>query len=143
MRLLLAALLLVAAETAALACSCMAPSTPEQSRPMAREAVRRAVAIVEAEAIGEYRPGGAGELVRVRRLLWGSAPRQLRIERSEFASSASCDLLLRRGERKILILYPTAGRGGRYSMQSLCSDYLVSDRGFLAVTLQEARRRRG
>ena len=143
-RLLTGLLLIVAAEGAALACSCIAPGTPEQSRPMAREAVRDAVAIVEADVLSEYRRGGLGEQVRVRRVLWGRAPREFRIERREFASSASCDLLLTRGQRKVLILYPapTRRRGGRrFTIQNLCSDFLLSDRGHLAVTLQEARRR--
>ncbi len=136
--------LVAAAETAALACSCIAPGTPEESRSVARETLRGAVAIVEADVLSEYRPGGAGEQVRVRRLLWGRAPRDLRIERRDFASSASCDLLLSRGQRRFLILYPAENRryaGRRFRIQSLCSDFLVSDRGFLAVTLEEARRR--
>jgi hypothetical protein len=52
--------------------------------------------------------------------------------------------LLERGQRKLLILYPAADRRQRgkvYRVQSLCSDYLLSDRGFLQVTLEEARRR--
>jgi hypothetical protein len=134
-------LLIAAVETAALACSCIAPGTPEDSRIFAREAVRNAVAIVEVEALTEYSPGGDGELVQVDRVLWGEAPRQLRLARSGFASSASCDLLLARGQRKVLIL--SRAEGGRYAMQSLCSDFLVGDRGFLDVTLEEARRRDG
>ena len=138
-RLLLALSLFVALEAAALACSCIAPGTPEESRVHARQAVRRAVAIVEVEVLSEYRPGGEGELVRVRRLLWGEAPPELRLARREFASSASCDLLLTRGQRKLLILSPAPD--GRFVMQSLCSDFLLSDRGYLDVTLEEARRR--
>jgi hypothetical protein len=137
--------LALAAETAALACSCIAPGTPAESRPMAREFVKAAVAIVEVQALSEYRPGGAGERVRVRRTLWGKAPKEFRIERREHASSASCDLLLGKGQRKLLILYPARNprqRGRQFGMQSLCSDYLLSDRGFLQVTLEEARRPR-
>ena len=145
MRKLLSGLLLIlAAESAALACSCIAPPGPEESRRFARDAVRHAVAIVEVDVLSEYRPGGLGEQVRLRRLLWGSAPRDFRIARGGFASSASCDLLLRRGRRKMLILYPPAGdrrRGPHFAIQSLCSDFLLSERGYLAVTLQEARRR--
>ena len=133
--------LIAAVDSAALACSCIAPGSPEDSRDFAREAVRNAVAIVEVEALSEYGPGGDGELVRVDRVLWGEAPGRLRLARSEFASSASCDLLLARGQRKILILSPA--EGGGFAMQCLCSDFLVSDRGFLDVTLEEARRRGG
>ena len=54
MRFFLAGLLLVAAaEGAALACSCVAPGTPEESRGFAREAVRNAVAIVEVDVLSE------------------------------------------------------------------------------------------
>lgn len=144
-----ALLLIAAAESAALACSCIAPGPPESMRPMARQAVERAVAIVEADVLSEYRVGGPGERVRVRRILWGEAPPEFRIARGEFASSASCDLLLTRGDRKLLIVYPVRqgdGLGrplgpGRFTIQDLCSDFLLSDRGYLQVTLEEARRR--
>ncbi len=75
----------------------------------------------------------------MRHILWGEAPREFHIARSGFASSASCDLLLDRGQRKVLILTPAAD--GRFSIQSLCSDFLVGADGHLAVTLDEARRR--
>ena len=108
-------------------------------RAFAREAVRNAVAIVEVDVLSEYSPGGDGELVRVVRTLWGEAPREVRLARSEFASSASCDLRLARGQRKLLIL--SRGQGGRFVMQNLCSDFLLGDGGYLDVTLDEARRR--
>ena len=144
-KLLLSLSLVLGLEAVALACSCAAPAPPEASRAMARQAVGTAVAIVEVDVLSEYRPGGAGELVRLRRTLFGSAPKSFRIQRGRFASDASCDLLLRKGQRKVLILSSPAGNrltGRRFRIQSLCSDYLTSDRGYLAVTLQEARRRR-
>jgi hypothetical protein len=140
MRSLFYGLLLIAgAESAALACTCISPGTPEETRPIARQAVQRAAAIVEVDVLSEYRDGGLGEHVRVRRLLWGEAPAEFRIQRREFASSASCDLLLTRGERRLLILYPV--RRGRFAIQSLCDDFLLNEPGHLAVTLEEARRR--
>ena len=141
MRFFLAGLLLVAAaEGAALACSCIAPGTPEESRGFAREAVRNAVAIVEVDVLSEYSPGG-DELVRVVRTLWGEAPGEVRLARSEFAGGTSCDLRLARGQRKRLIL--SRGQDGRFVMQNLCSDFLLGDGGYLDVTLDEARRRGG
>jgi hypothetical protein len=135
-------MLVAAAEGAALACSCIAPGTPEQSRGLARDAVRNAIAIVEVEVVSGYRPGSIGEEVRVRRLLWGRAPNSFGIERRAIPSSAACDLLLTTGQRKVLILYPAAtGRHRRFVIQNSCSDFLVNTRGHLAVTLQEARRR--
>ncbi len=144
-KLLIGLSLILGVEAAALACSCMAPESPEASRAMAREVVKNAVAIVEVDVLSEYRPGGPGELVRLRRTLFGKAPKSFRIQRGPFASDASCDLLLRKGQRKVLVLSRPAGNrftGQRFQMQSLCSDYLTSDRGYLAMTLQEARRRR-
>ena len=151
----LALLLVAAAESAALACSCLAPGTPQETHRRAREALRNAVAIVEADVLSEYRGGSEGERVRVVRTLWGEAPEEFRVARGEFASSAACDMLLAQGERRLLILYDPEdilevsrsesyrARPGEFSIQSICSDYLVRD-GYLNVTLQEARRlRRG
>jgi hypothetical protein len=138
-KLLLVLALAAGAESAALACSCIVPAPPEQSRAEARHAVQDLVAIVEADVLTAYRPGSAGEQVRVRRTLFGKAPKTLRIDRGPFASSASCDLLLERGKRKVLLL--RRGKGGAYQMQSLCSDFLTSER-YLPVVIQEARRTR-
>jgi hypothetical protein len=128
MRKLLIALALTAGiESAALPCSCVVPSSLDDARvsSSAREAAQGLVAVVEAEAITGY-GGGAGEQVRVRRTLFGKAPRTLRIERRPSASSASCDLLLERGQRKVLML--RRGNGGTYRMQGLCDDFLTSER---------------
>lgn len=136
--------LVLGLEAAALACSCVPPESPQASRAAAREAVRNAVAIVEVDVLSEYRHGGPGELVRVRRALYGTAPKTFRIQRSSFASSASCDQLLTKGQRKMLILSRPAGNratGQSFQIQSLCSDYLTGAR-YLPVTLQEARRPR-
>jgi hypothetical protein len=143
-RLVIGVVLFVAAEAAALACSCVAPGTAAESRAAAREALSGAVAIVEADVLSAYAFGGAGERVRVRATLWGKAPREFRIARGRHASSASCDLLLPSGQRRILMLRPAASGwfgARRYTIQSLCSDYLFNDRRFLPLTLQEARRR--
>ncbi len=130
---------LFAAETAALACSCLPPDTPAQSRAAAREAVQDAIAIVEVDVLSEHQFGrSGGERVRVRRTLWGRVPGNFRIARQPSASSASCDVLLTRGQRKTLIV--RRSREG-YGIQSLCSDYLTQPE-YLPITLQEARRRR-
>ena len=139
-KLLLSLGVILGLEAAALACSCIAPGSPEASRAMARDAV----AIVEVDVLSEYRPGDPGELVRLRRTLFGKSPKTFRIQRSDFASSASCDLLLSKGQRKVLILSKPPGNRftkQRFQIQSLCSDYLTST-SHLSVTLQEARRRR-
>ncbi|MBA3677427.1 MAG: hypothetical protein H0W74_08505 [Sphingosinicella sp.] len=139
-RMLLPLALLAGGETAALACSCIAPGPPEEARAQAREVTRNIVAIVDAEAITEYRPDGGGEEVIVHRTLFGEAPKNFRIERSPSASSVSCDLLLKPRERKILIL--TRSSGGRYQIQNLCSDYLTSG-AYLPILLDESARSSG
>ena len=144
-KILLGLSLILGLEAAALACSCGAPGSPEDSRAEARQVAGNVVAIVEVDVLSQYRVGGPGELVRLRRTLFGKAPKSFRIHRGPFASDASCDLLLKKGQRKVLILSRPAGNrftGQRFQIQSLCSDYLTSDRGYLSVTLQEARRRR-
>ncbi len=145
--LLLGLALIASAEGAALACSCLAPGTREQSRAMAREAVAEASAIVEVEVLSEYDARSRrGEQVRVLRTLFGRAPATFGIERNHPPSSASCDLGLTRGERRVLILYPANARGARpcgsARIHGLCSDTLVNGPDFLAMTLEEARRRR-
>jgi hypothetical protein len=85
-----------------------------------------------------------GEQVRVRRILFGRAPATFRVYRGAEPSSASCDLELSRGERRILILYSAPQSmfsGPQFRIHGLCSDFLVQNRPHLAVTLQEARRR--
>jgi hypothetical protein len=137
--------LAVAAETAALACSCAAPGTAAESRVAAREAVRGAVAIVQVEVLAGYdQQRRRGEQLRVKRTLFGRAPATVELYRPSAPSSAGCDLELGRSQRRVLILYPAPGgffSGRRYRTQSLCSDYLTSP-FYLPITLQEARRRR-
>lgn len=132
--------LLASAEGAALACSCIMPPPPEEARVDAQQAVQGIVAIVEVEALTEFQPNGPGETVRVHRTLFGETPETFRIERRPMASSASCDLLMVAGQRKVLILKP--GKGGAFQMQSLCSDYLTSE-PYLPITIEEARRSAG
>jgi hypothetical protein len=144
-KILLGLSLIIGLEAAALACSCGAPGSPEESRAEARQVAGNVVAIVEVDVLSQYRLGGPGELVRLRRTLFGKAPKSFRIHRGPFASDASCDLLLKKGQRKVLILSKPPGRRSAapsFQMQSLCSDYLTSDRGYLSVLLEEARLRR-
>lgn len=128
--------LAIGLEGAALACSCIPPPPPEESRELIRAAAADAVAVVEVDVLSEYRSGGVGELVRVRRTLFGEAPRTFHIAREDFASSATCDLLLQKEQRKILILRRREERG--FEMHSLCSDFLTSE-AYLPSLLEEAR----
>lgn len=144
--LILSLSLIIAAEGAALACSCIAPGTPEQARSFSREVVRGAAAIVEVDVLSGYDPRRRrAEVVRVRRTLFGRAPASFHIYRPAPPGSASCDIELSRGERRILVIYPAAASWwtrGQYRIHGLCSDSLVREPRYLAVLLEEARRRR-
>jgi hypothetical protein len=133
------------AEAAALACSCIAPGPPEESQRHARAVARGAVAIVEVDVLSAHDHRLArGEQVRVRRTLFGKAPATFRVNRPAFPSSASCDLELRRGERRFLVLYDAgaaARRKRQYRIHGLCSDFLVGIPRYRAMLIEEARRR--
>jgi hypothetical protein len=142
---IIAAALIAAIEGVALACSCIAPGTPEETRGMARETVRQAVAIVDVQVLSDYDERmRQGERVQVRRTLFGRAPASFRVYRRGAPNSAACELELNKGERRVLILYRpkrASWLASDYAVHNLCSDYLVRQ-PYLPITLQEARRRR-
>jgi len=138
MRLFLAAVLLVAAETAAFACSCIRPSSPEEVQRLAREVSTGGVALVEVEVLAPYElRRGRGEQMRVRRTLAGRAAGSFEVERLNFPSSASCDLEFTRGQRVTLILYPpqrqVRTRTPRYRISGLCTAHLMDEPRFRAT----------
>lgn len=96
-------------ESAALACSCLATDDPAQLEKLGASAAEDAVALVEAEALTSFEQTGAGERMKVVRVLAGTAPKQFIVERGPSPSSASCDVLYRVGERALVILYPSPG----------------------------------
>lgn len=124
-----AAAALLAAETAAIACSCLATDDPAQLRAMAADAAKGAVAMVEVETILSYQASqGAGDRMRVIRTLTGAAPGEFRVERGHMPSSASCDLLFDEGQHDIVLLYPaSASAGGQpvYRISGLCTAHLL------------------
>jgi hypothetical protein len=139
----LALAFLLLAETAALACSCLRPGSPEESRGHARELMRKASAIVEVDVLAGYDARlDRGEQVRVRRVLAGRAPRSFQVNRLGAPSSAACQMELQPGERRTLILFPAkkAGSAARFNIHGLCDDHLVQE-PYLRMTLKEARRR--
>ena len=103
----LAAAALLATETAAIACSCLATDDPVQLRQFAGETAKDAVAMVEVETILNYEESkGAGDRMRVvRTLAGGDVPAEFRVARGHFPSSASCDLLFEKGQRALVLLY--------------------------------------
>src|SRR5688572_5715440 len=145
-RLLLPLLLLVAAETSALACSCIRPPTdPAQRRAHAREVSRGALALVEVELVTPYDGRlGRGERLRVRRTLAGRAPALFEVERTHAPSSASCDVEFQRGARTWLVLYAPQIRGRvvRYRVSASCTGYMLAGAAFRAELAAQMRRRR-
>ncbi|HET6941894.1 MAG TPA: hypothetical protein VFH89_07005 [Sphingomicrobium sp.] len=131
---LLAFAALLALPSAANACSCMDTDDPGQLHEFASEAAKDAIALVEVEAVRDYDPGsGTGEEVRLVRTLAGSSAKGFRIERRPFASSASCDDLLRAGQRAVVILYPAtsaAGKEPRFRISGLCTNVLLKKPAF-------------
>ena len=145
-RLLLALLLLFAAEGAALACSCDATRDPQELRRFARDSARDAIALVEVDVVSAYDPlWKRGEKLRVRRTLAGRAPASIRVERLNPPDEGSCDLQLRRGQRTLLILHPPRARrlfwGGQHRISGLCTAKLLVQPVFRAALIEGIRRR--
>jgi len=145
-RFLAALLILVAAESAALACSCMrTPSDPAQRRAMAREIATGALALVEVEVAAPYERPGRGERLRVRRTLAGHAPASFRVERNRTPSSAACDVEFSSEGRTLILLYPPAqpvnSRGPVYRVSASCTTYMLADPAFRAELLRQWGRR--
>jgi hypothetical protein len=145
-RLLLPLLVLIAGESAALACSCIRPPTdPAQQRTHARQVARGALALVEVELVTPYDQRlGRGERLRVRRTLAGRAPAVFEVERRHAPSSASCDVEFQRGARTWVVLYAPQMRGGsvRYRVSASCTGYMLADAAFRAQLAAQMRRRR-
>lgn len=132
---LLAAAALIAAETAAIACSCMDTDDPEQLRQLAAEVAKDVVAMVEVETLVSFDESkGAGDRMRVvRTLAGGGVEAEFRVARRPFASSASCDLLFEKGQRDIVLLYAppdSAGNEPRYRISGLCTAHLLDKKPF-------------
>lgn len=139
---LAAALLLIAVESVALACSCVpAPHSAEQRRELLRGISRGAVALVEAELIAPYRGEGRGERLRVRRTLAGRAPATFQVDRDGPPSSAGCDIEFDQGGRGLLLLYPARQPGNArnrvYRISSLCTSILLGNAAFQAALIRE------
>ena len=144
-RLLIALLLIMAGEGAALACSCIATRDPQELRKLARDGARDAIALVEVEVVSAYDPlWKRGEQLRVRRTLAGRAPASVRVERLNLPSDASCDLELRRGQRTLLILYPPRGRRlwrrSEHRISGLCTANLLHQPVFRSTFVEALRR---
>ena len=124
----LAAAALLAAETAAIACSCIATDDPAELRRFAADAAQDAIALVEAEALTSFEATQQGERMRVVRTIAGQVSAQFTIERGPMPSSASCDVLYEVGDRALVILYPTENAAGGvpvYRTSGLCTVHML------------------
>ena len=143
---LLALLLLAAAETAALACSCIPPPRDAAERQrLAREVARGASALVEVELATPYdRRTGRGERLHVRRVLAGRASPLVELHRAGHPESAACDLVFSDRRRLTVLLYPHPGRAGRIPLQRVssgCTTFLLVDAPFRQAVIAAMRSR--
>ena len=125
---IVAAAALLAAESTAIACSCIATDDPAELRGFAADVAKDAVALVEAEAVTSFEATRTGERMRVVRTLAGNAPALFLIERGPNPSSASCDVLYNVGDRALIILYPSEASSGTdtvYRTSGLCSVHML------------------
>lgn len=142
---MIAAIAVLAAPSAAIACSCLYTEDPQELRRLATEVAPAAVALVEAETTLTYaESNGAGDRMRVIRTLAGSAPAEFRVERGPFPSSASCDQLYENGQQALLILYspsqPAAGEP-TFRISGLCTAGLLQQAPYRdeVIRLMQAR----
>ena len=131
----LAAAALIAAETTAIACSCLATDDPVELKALAADAAKDAVAMVEVETILTFEESkGAGDRMRVVQALAGQmVAGEFRVERGEFPSSASCDLLFEKGQRDVVMLYAAPGSPApepTYRISGLCTAHLLDKKPF-------------
>jgi len=127
--------LIAAAETAAIACTCIAlPTEAAERRRLAADVADGAVALVEVELDRPYDPAtGAGERLRVVNTLAGQAPAAVAVERDGPPDTERCDLQFRAGERVIVMLYPArapAAGEARFRLADRCLTQLVGDATF-------------
>lgn len=134
----IAMLAVAGAETAALACTCIAlPTDAAERRALAGDVAEGAVALVEVELDRPYDSATRrGERLRVVNTLAGQAPAAVDVERDGPPNTAGCDVEFRRGERVIVMLYPprAAAQAGeaRFRLADSCLTQLVADSTFRA-----------
>lgn len=147
-RSLIGLLLLVAAEGAAIACSCVPPPrNPVQARQLAHSLARGAIAVADVELVTPYdAASGRGERLRVRRMMAGRSIATFEVERQGAPSSASCDLEFQPGRRTLILLFPPERRRrsgiARYRISSLCTNLLLANPTVRATVVALVRRGR-
>lgn len=147
-RMLIGLAMLVGAEGAAQACSCIPVSNdPAQMRALVDEIARDAVALVEVDVRSGYNARTRrGELMRVRQTYSGRVPRDFRIARERPPSSAACDVEYRAGSQPMVLLYRAARATDRGQRQfrdgSLCVSMFLHNSEFRRMLIEAMRRPR-
>lgn len=135
-RILIAMLMFAGAESAALACSCIARPTDEQVRlSIASDMAVGAVALAEVELERPYDAATSrGERLRVTRTLAGEALSHVEVERDRAPSERACEHEFRAGERVPVLLYPSGAPASpderRYRLADTCLSRLLADEAF-------------
>lgn len=131
-KLLLGLALILGAEGAAQACSCIPNAhDPVAMRELVDQFASRAVALVEVEVVAGFDPETRlGELVRVHRVLAGEAPAEFRIERGgRFPDPASCQTHYLAGERRYVLIFPpirpVSGGTPGFGDQGYCASFVL------------------
>ena len=147
-KLLIGLAMLVGAEGAAQACSCM-PLTgdPAQMRQLANELAQGAVALVDVDVRSGYNPRTRrGELMRVRQTVAGRAPRDFRIARQGAPSSAACDVEYQAGSNALVLLYradrPMVRGQRQFRDGGLCVSMFLHNAQFRQMLIEAMRRPR-
>ena len=147
-RLLIGIAMFFGAESAALACSCLArPVDPVQLRALANEIAVGATALVEVDVRSGYEVRSRrGERMRVRRTFAGRAPREFRVARGDRPpSSAMCDVDYVAGSRPVMLIYPAERPRDRGQAQfrdaGLCIAMYLHDARFRQMLVEAMRRR--
>lgn len=145
LRFLLPLLVLLAGESAALACSCRAPPTDWMERRVeVLQTAEGALALVEVEVLAAYDERLAhGERVQVRRTLAGRARTFFEVERRRPPNSTACDVELQPGQRVFALLYearfPATAPEKRYRISDLCTALRLRDKKFRRQLVQRMR----
>jgi len=131
------------AAEAALACVCIEPSSPEERKEIAARVASSAAAVAEVELIEDMDSAAKrAELYRVHKVHFGKAPAQFRLAR-HFGDGgivmSSCDVIPPRGERALVVLYPS-NRAGTYAIGGTCDHLFVNSSGAVELILAEAGR---
>ena len=144
-RMLIGLAMLVGAEGAAQACSCIPNAyDPVAERETANRLAGRVVALIEVEVVEGYNSvTRQGEVMRVRHILAGEAPASFRMQRS---GGGSCDVRYRIGTRHYFMLSQSVrqepGDLPEFADQGYCATFLLGSATFRQMLIEAMLRPR-